>query len=84
MNPAKYTALDYINFLFGTQKAYSCVEAARVQPERKNAPAHNAITRLLHRLEPSSAQLWTEAQALVNLAQGMLVVDNSTLDKLYS
>jgi hypothetical protein len=63
MNPAKYTALDYINFLVGTQKAYSCVEAARVQPEGKDAPAHDAITRLLHRLEPSPAELWAEAQA---------------------
>lgn len=62
MNPAKYTALNYINFLVGTQKAYSCVEAARVQPEGKEAPAHDAITRLLHHLEPSSVELWTEAQ----------------------
>lgn len=82
MNPAKYTAIDYINFLIGTQKAYSCAEAARVQPEKDNAPAHDAITRLLHRLDPSPEQLWTEAQALVTLHQGILVVDDSTLDKL--
>ncbi len=84
MNPPKYNAIDYINFLVGTQKAYSCVEAARVQPEGEDVPAHDAITRLVHRLEPSSEDLWAEAQALVNLNQGVLVVDDSTLDKLYA
>lgn len=27
MNPPKYSAIDYINFLIGTQKADSCSEA---------------------------------------------------------
>jgi len=38
----------------------------------------------VHRLEPSSEELWAEAQALVNLNQGVLVIDDSTLDKLYA
>ncbi len=43
--------------------------------------AHDSITRLLHRLEPDAATLWQEAQALIALATGMLVLDNTTLDK---
>jgi hypothetical protein len=84
MNPPKYTAIDYINFLIGTQKAYSCTEAARVQPENSKRPAHDAINRLLHRLEPNSEELWKEAQAWVNLAKGILVIDDTTLDKWYA
>lgn len=50
MNPSQRSEMDYINFLVATQKAYSCTEAARVQPEQDNPPAHDALTRLLHRL----------------------------------
>ncbi len=84
MNPPKYTAIEYIIFLIATQKAYSCSEAGRVQPEQPEPPAHDAINRLLHRLEPSSDQLWEEAWGLVKLKEGILVVDDSVLDKLYA
>lgn len=60
------------------------MEAERVQPESANAPAHDAITRLLHRLEPSSEALWNEAQNHVFLETGILVIDDSTLDKFYA
>jgi putative transposase len=84
MNPPKFTEYDYINFLIASQKAYSCSEAERVQPESETAAAHDAITRLLHRMEPSSEQLWQEAQPHVRIKQGVLVVDDSTLDKWYA
>ncbi len=66
------------------RKMGRCVEAERVQPKSDNAAAHDAITRLLHRMEPSTSQLWQEAQPQVRLSQGILVVDDSTLDKLYA
>ena len=84
MNPPKYKALDYINFLIATQKAYSCSEAERVHPETENAPSHDAITRLLHRLEPDPEELWQEAQGLVEQTQGMLIIDDTVLDKFYA
>jgi hypothetical protein len=84
MNPPKYTAIDYINFLMATQKGYSCSEAARVQPDRADPPAHDAITRLLHRLEPKPDELWNEARELVKLKRGILIIDDSVLDKLYA
>jgi hypothetical protein len=62
MNPAKYNEYDYINFLIATQKAYSCTEAERVQPDQANPPALFAVTRLLHRMEPTTEALWSEAQ----------------------
>lgn len=34
--------------------------------------------------EPSTEQLWQEAQPQVQLNQGVLVVDDSTLDKWYA
>ena len=84
MNPPKCSALDYINFLIATPHVYSCTEAARVQPEQLDPPAHDAPTRLLHRVAPETAALWQEAQPFVKLQHGVLVIDDSTLDKFYA
>jgi hypothetical protein len=84
MNPPKCDEFDYIQFLIATQKAYSCTEAARVQPEGDQRPAHDAVTRLLHRLEPDPEALWTEAQAYVAPEHGMLILDDTTLDKMHA
>lgn len=84
MNPPKYNAIDYINFLIATQKAYSCREAERVQPKTGREIAHDAINRLLHRLEPESEELWQEAQSSVDLGSGLLVLDDTMLDKWYA
>ncbi len=84
MNPPKVNEYDYINFLIATQKAYSCLEAEPVQPKSNDAVADDAITRLLDRMEPSPNALWQEAQADVSLARGVLVVDDSRLDKFYA
>ena len=84
MNPPKVTDEDYINFLIATPKVYSATEAARVQPEKPMMPAHDAFTRLLHRLEPDAATLWREAAGQVERQRGILVIDDSTLDKPYA
>jgi hypothetical protein len=55
-----------------------------VQPESAFAPAHDSFTRLLHRLEPDPETLWSEAEPLVEKARGVLVIDDSTLDKPHS
>ncbi len=84
MNPPKCSDQDYINFLIATPRSVSATEAARVQGEEKEAPAHDAFTRLLHRLEPDAETLWSEAITQVSLSQGILVIDDSTLDKPYA
>jgi hypothetical protein len=84
MNPPKYTAIEYINFLIATQKSYSCSEAERVQPTTESAAGHDAVNRLLHRLEPDPKELWQEAKAYVELEQGILVIDDTMLDKWYA
>ena len=84
MTAPKVRDTDYINFLIGAQKVYSCTEAARVQPDTAEAPAHDALTRLLHRGEANGESLWQEAQKQVVLTQGVLIIDDSTLDKWYS
>jgi putative transposase len=55
-----------------------------VQPEQGKAPAHDAINRLLYRLRTGPDELWQEARTQVKLTQGMLVIDDSTLDKPYA
>jgi putative transposase len=84
MNPAKCTEFDYIQFLIATPLAYSCTEAARVSPKPEAPPAHDAFTRLLHRLEPDPDTLWRETAPHVDRTGGVLVVDDSTLDKPYA
>ena len=76
--------IDYIDFLIATPKAFSCTEAANVQPESPDPPAHDAFTRLLHRLEPDPETLWDEARPMVHRKGGLLVLDDSTLDKHYA
>lgn len=84
MNPPKVSEYDYINFLIAAQKVYSCTKAERVQPQSRNAPAYDAITSLLHRMKPSPEALWQEAHTLLSFQEGILVVDDSTLDKFYA
>lgn len=84
MNRAKVNAIDYIDFLIGTQRVYSCTEAERVNPDLDDGPAHDAYTRLLQRMLPTSERLWEEAQGQVDLGKGSFIVDDCTLDKLYS
>jgi hypothetical protein len=84
MNAPKVGPDDYIQFALATPRAYSAAEAARVQPDRPDPPAHDAFTRLLHRLEPDPGELWAEAAPQVRPADGLLVLDDSTLDKPYA
>jgi len=84
MNLPKCSDEDYINFVIATPKQLTATEAARVQPASKHAPAHDAFTRLLERLEPDAATLWQEAATQIDLTSGVLVLDDSTLDKPYS
>lgn len=84
MNEPKVNQEDYIDFLIASPKVYTCTEAARVQPESKKAPAHDAMNRLLQRLEPSAQELWNEVEPLISKETGLLVVDDSTLDKPYA
>jgi putative transposase len=81
MNPARVTVEGYIQFLIGSPKVVSATEAARVQPGTDPAPVHDAFTRLLHRLEPDADTLWKEVAPLIDPKAGVLVIDDSTLDK---
>ena len=81
MNAPRATAEQSIQFLIGSPTAVSATEAARSQPHRPKAPAHDAFTRLLHRLEPDPAALWDEVRPLLDPTDGVLVLDDSTLDK---
>lgn len=81
MNRAKVTDQDYLQFLLAAQSAYSCTEAAACHPE---PTAHDAFTRLLSRMPPDTAALWHEVQPFINRQSGLLVIDDTTLDKPYA
>lgn len=81
MNPARTTDDDDIDFLIGSPAIVSATEAARVQPARLPAPAHDSFTRLSHRLEPDPGTLWAEVRPLIRPETGVLGIDDSTPDK---
>ena len=81
MRPPKVDEIDYIQFLIAAQRVYTCTEAARCQPEDAQAPAHDAFTRLLTRRPPDTAALWQEVEPLVKKGAGILILDDTTLDK---
>ena len=83
-NDIKCHDTDYINFLVASPRIVTGTEAAKVQPDTHDPPAHDAFTRLLHRLEPDPEVLWQEARPLVYRKGGVLVLDDSTLDKPYA
>lgn len=84
MNRAKCDELDYINFLIAAQRTFSAVEAAKTHPAKENGPAHDAYTRLLQRAQADGEALWQEVEPLVQRTSGVLIVDDSTLDKPYA
>ncbi len=84
MNPPKVTDADYINFIIAMPRSVTETSAERVQPESKDAPAHDAFTRLLSRLEPDPEKLWKEAKTQIDLRSGILVLDDLTVEKPYS
>lgn len=84
MNKPKVGPTDYIQFLIASPVAVSGTEAARVHPAGAAGPAHDAFTRLLHRLEPEPDVLWAEAASQIDLHAGVLVLDDTTLDKPYA
>lgn len=84
MNPPRVTELEYIDVLIGSPKVVSATEAARVQPPGERSPYHDAFTRLLQRIEPDPETLWTEVRPFVTVSSGVIVIDDSTLDKPYA
>jgi putative transposase len=46
--------------------------------------AQHAYSRLLQRLPPDSEALWTEVSACIDLRKGLLIIDDTPLDKPYA
>lgn len=87
MNARRIEENDYIEFLLAAQTAFGCVEASKSQPDRLTSVAHDAYTRLLTRRPLQTEALWNEAQLVGGQALfegGLLVVDDTTLDKPYA
>jgi putative transposase len=84
MSRPKVTAVQFIDFLIATPHQATAAEAQRTQPVSDKPAAHDAYTRLLHRLEPDSDTLWAEVRVDVRRTAGVLVLDDSVLDKPYA
>jgi len=84
VNPPKVDEYDYIQFLVAAQRVFSTVEASKVVSGEAAAPAHDAYTRLLQRIPPDSQSLWQEVEPLVVRSTGVLVIDDTTIDKPYA
>src|SRR5215208_4928168 len=84
MNEPKVTDLDYITFLLAAPRVVSCTEGARVEPDEPQRAAHDALNRLLDRFKPDTTPLWREAEPLIDRIHGLLIIDDTTLDKPYA
>lgn len=63
---------------------FTCTEAARCCPDGSDSPSHDSFTRLLQRWPPDTEALWIESSHLVRPGEGILIVDDTTLDKPYA
>jgi hypothetical protein len=70
--------------LIAALREITATVAAKVQGDEELTPAHDALTRLLHRLEPDASTLWADARTQLNMNRSILVIDDSTLDKPYA
>jgi len=84
MSRRKVTEDQFIDFLIATPAQATATTAQRTQPETDDPAAHDAYTRLLHRLEPEATALWAEVQADVQRTCGVLILDDTVLDKPYA
>ena len=84
MKSPKYTAPDFINFLIATYQVCSCTEASRCVPKTSEPIAHDSVRRLLERQPHHTEALYNEARQMIRHDEGVLVIDDSTLDKPYS
>ena len=84
INPPKCTDLDYINFLIASSRVFSCTEASKCSYFDSNSPAHDSFTRLLLRQSPDTEALWEEVKNFVTPETGLLIIDDTILDKPYS
>ncbi len=77
---------QYIQFLIASPLTCSATEAARVASghDECDAAAHDSYRRLLLRQEPSSDELWQESRSYVLGRRGILIIDDSTLEKPHS
>ena len=81
---AKVTESQFIDFLIASPSNATACEAERTQPDTPDPAAHDAYTRLLHRLEPDSEALWDDVRPEVRRTSGVLVLDDTVLDKPYA
>ena len=84
MRQPKVSDDHYVDFLIASPRLATATEAQRTQPPAVRAAAHDAYNRLLHRLEPDAELLWAEVAADVRRAAGVLVLDDTVLDKPYA
>jgi len=84
MSDTKVQPEDMIQFMLASPRQVTCTEAARVQPHQADPPAHDCFNRLLTGNVPDTEALWQEARDQVQLDDGVLILDDSTLDKPYA
>ena len=67
------TAAEFVGFLIATPSQATAMEAQRTQSDSADPAAHDACTRLLHRLEPDREALWAEVRPDICRTSGVLV-----------
>lgn len=84
MNPSKVRDEDYIKYLIASYKGFTCTEVARCLPQHNGQIAHDSVNRLLERQSHHTETLYQSVKPFIDLRNGFLVLDDTTLDKIYS
>lgn len=78
MNKQKCDEYLYTQWLLAAQDSYTCTELEKVAP---TSMAHDSPTRLLAKQKLTPKVLWKNVQPHIDPAGGLLIVDDSVVDK---
>ena len=81
MNPPKCTRNDFIKFLIAIYQACSCTNHPCVKLLENGSFAHDSVKRLSERRPTHTEALYEEAKSPIRLKEGVLIIDDNTLDK---
>ncbi len=71
----------YVDFLIASQKQYSGSELSKVSPVEMS---HDSVNRWLKKNKLTPKIVWRNAQSMVDLEAGYLIIDDTVLDKPHS
>lgn len=84
MQPQKVDPIQYVSYIIASYLASTCTTVSKCLSAIDPTVAHDAVRRMLERQSQHTETLKKFAEPFMSKMGGYLIVDDSTLDKLYS